>query len=138
MFQNTSYRKILNKKSGPGLFAWFSTYLCNRVNLTEFLLLNESDLINIGVEKVGLRKKILDVIADMHKRQWEKSSVPKITPRDKQNGIFLSAPDGALLIASVGQHLKLLNANVEFLARYDILGCGVLIQDVLFVHLSRH
>jgi len=90
----------------------------HRVNLTEFLLLDESDLINIGVEKVGLRKKILDVIADMHKRQWEKSSVPKITPRDKQNGIFLSAPDGALLIASVGQHLKLLNANVEFLARH--------------------
>jgi len=90
----------------------------HRVNLTEFLLLNESDLINIGVEKVGLRKRILDVIADMHKRQWEKSSVPKIPPRDKQNGIFLSAPDGALLIASVGQHLKLLNANVEFLARH--------------------
>jgi len=90
----------------------------HRVELTEFLLLDESDLIRIGVEKVGLRKKMLDVIADMHKRQWEKSSVPKITPRDKQNGIFLSAPDGALLIASVGQHLKLLNANVEFLARH--------------------
>ena len=45
----------------------------HQVDLPEFLLLDEDDLIKIGVEKVGLRKKILDVIADMHKRQWEKS-----------------------------------------------------------------
>ena len=90
----------------------------HQVDLTEFLLLNESDLVEIGVAKVGLRKKMLDVIADMHKRQWEKSSVPKVQPRDKQNGIYFSAPDGALLISTVGHHLKLLNANVEFLARH--------------------
>merc|ERR1719270_811317 len=97
---------------------YLNAFKQHHVDLTEFLLLNETDLIEIGVEKVGLRKKMLDVIADMHKRQWEKSSVPKIQPRDKQNGIFLSAPDGALLISSVGHQLKLLNANVEFLTRH--------------------
>ena len=89
----------------------------HQVDLAEFLSLNEEDLIKIGVDKVGLRKKIIDVIADMHKRQWEKSSVAKLQPRDKQNGIYLTAPDGALIISSVGRHLKFLRANVDYLNR---------------------
>ena len=68
------------------------TFKEHRVDLQEFLQLNEADLIAMGIGKVGLRKKMLDVIVDMHKREWEKSSVPKITPRDKQQGIYLSAP----------------------------------------------
>ena len=71
---------------------YISAFKEHRIDLQEFLLLNEADLITIGIEKVGLRKKMLEVIVDMHKREWEKSSVPKITPRDKQQGIYLSAP----------------------------------------------
>lgn len=89
----------------------------HHVDLPEFLQLGEKELIEIGVDKVGLRKKMLDVIADMQKRQWEKSSVPKIQPRDKQNGIYLTAPDAALVIASISRQFKFLNANIEFLNR---------------------
>ena len=44
------------------------------VTLEHFLALNETDLEKIGVDKVGIRKKMLTAIAEIHKRSWEKTS----------------------------------------------------------------
>jgi ankyrin repeat/SAM/basic leucine zipper domain-containing protein 1 len=67
-------------------------FKAHNVDLQEFLQLGETDLVEIGVHQVGLRKKMMDAIAEMHKRQWEKSSLPRITPKEKQKGIYLTAP----------------------------------------------
>lgn len=72
---------------------------------------------SIGVKEVGVRKKLLTVIADMNKREWEKSSVPKINPRHKQKGIYLSLPDAVLIVGSISRHLKFIGQNVEFVHR---------------------
>ena len=92
---------------------YISAFKEHRIDLQEFLLLNEADLITIGIEKVGLRKKMLEVIVDMHKREWEKSSVPKITPRDKQQGIYLSAP-GTQYIYLFREHVQQANLKPFF------------------------
>ena len=73
----------------------------HNIDLAEFLVLNEVDLVEIGVDKVGVRKRLLTVIADMNKREWEKSSLPKINPRHKQRGIYISLPDAILIIGSI-------------------------------------
>ncbi len=96
---------------------YLTAFKHHQIDLAEFLLLDEPALIAVGVDKVGLRKKMLDAIADMQKRQWEKSSVPKVLPRDKQSGIYLYAPDAALIIASVSRHMKFLSANIEYINR---------------------
>ena len=80
------------------IFWWVSEH---NIDLAEFLVLNEEDLVEIGIDKVGVRKRLLTVIADMNKREWEKSSLPKINPRHKQSGIYISLPDAILIIGSI-------------------------------------
>ena len=103
--------------------------------MAEFLVLSETDLVDIGVNEVGVRKKLLNVIADMNKREWEKSSVPKINPRHKQKGIYLSLPDAVLIIGSISRHLKFIGQNVEFVHRQirdkpEILDIGSEVSNV--------
>ena len=86
-----------------------------------------SDLEKIGVEKVGVRKKMLTAISEIHKRNWEKTSLPVIKTIDKQKGIYYTCPDAVLMIANVSDHSKYIRANVEHL-RKNILDCPDLLS----------
>jgi ankyrin repeat/SAM/basic leucine zipper domain-containing protein 1 len=102
------------------------------VTLDYFLALNESDLEKIGVDKVGVRKKMLTAISEIHKRNWEKTSLPVIKTVDKQKGIYYTCPDAVLMIANISDHFKYIRANVEHL-RKNISDCPELLrigQDV--------
>ena len=59
----------------------------------------------------------MDSISTVHKRDWEKSGLPRITPRDKQRGIFLTAPDCVAMAANIAGHLKFLGANVGWVEK---------------------
>ena len=114
-------------------------FTSHNVELAEFLVLNEADLMEIGIDKVGVRKRLLTVIADMNKREWEKSSVPKINPRHKQKGIYISLPDAVLILGSINRHLKFIAQNVEFVdrqirARPEILQIGCEVSSVEDLH----
>ena len=76
------------------------------VTLDYFLALNESDLEKIGVDKVGVRKKMLTAISEIHKRNWEKTSLPVIKTVDKQKGIYYTCPDAVLMIANISDHFS--------------------------------
>ena len=97
------------------------------VALEHFLALNEKDLEKIGVEKVGIRKKMLSAIAEIHKRNWEKTSLPVIKTVDKQKGIYYTCPDAVLMIANIADHFKFIRANVEHL-RKNICDCPDLLS----------
>ena len=87
----------------------------HQIGIQEFLVLSEKDLIEIGIDKIGIRKKILEAIADIHKRDWEKSSLPQITPRDKSKGIYLSVIDATSIMANISSHTKYINSNITFI-----------------------
>ena len=87
------------------------------VTLEYFLALSESDLEKIGVEKVGVRKRMLTAISEIHKRSWEKTSLPIIKTIDKQKGIYYTCPDAVMMIANVAEHFKYIRANVEHLRK---------------------
>ena len=97
------------------------------VTLDYFLALNESDLEKIGVDKVGVRKKMLTAISEIHKRNWEKTSLPVIKTVDKQKGIYYTCPDAVLMIANISDHFKYIRANVEHL-RKNISDCPELLR----------
>ena len=87
------------------------------VTLEYFLALSESDLEKIGVEKVGVRKRMLTAISEIHKRNWEKTSLPIIKTIDKQKGIYYTCPDAVMMIANIADHFKYIRANVEHLRK---------------------
>jgi len=97
------------------------------VTLEHFLALNESDLEKIGVDKVGIRKKMLTAISEIHKRNWEKTSLPIIKTIDKQKGIYYTCPDAVLMISNISDHFKYIRANVEHL-RKNISNCPELLR----------
>ena len=96
---------------------YLTNFEAHGVTLEHFLALNESDLENIGVDKVGVRKKMLTAISEIHKRNWEKTSLPIIKTIDKQKGIYYTCPDAVLMIANISDHFKYIRANVEHLRK---------------------
>ena len=87
----------------------------HQVGIQEFLVLNEDDLVQIGVSNVGVRKKILEAIADINKRDWENSSLPQVKSKDKSRGIYLSVVDATCIMANISNHLNYINTNVAFI-----------------------
>ena len=87
----------------------------HQVGIQEFLVLNEEDLVEIGVSNVGVRKKILEAIADINKRDWENSSLPQVKSKDKSRGIYLSVTDATCIMANISNHLNYINTNVVFI-----------------------
>ena len=89
----------------------------HKLNLEHFLALNEDDLEKMGIDKVGVRKKMLNAICEIHKRDWDKSSLPKIQPKDRRRGIYFTCPEGVMMVANLNRHLAFLNANLKFLKK---------------------
>lgn len=89
----------------------------HNVNLEQFLLLDEEDLEKIGIDKVGDRKRILKGIHEIHKCDWEKSSLPMLTPKDRQKGLFLTCPDAITIVANMSNHLRYLSATLEYMKK---------------------
>ncbi len=63
----------------------------HKMELNHFLACNEKDLEELGIDKIGLRKSLINAISDMTKKDFEKSSMPRISFKDKQNGVYVSA-----------------------------------------------
>lgn len=116
--QHQKYNELDNVLLALDAGEYMRLFAGQKVDLEQFLQLNEQDLISMGIDKVGVRKKMVDAIVEMHKKDWEKTSLPKIQPRDKQNGIYLTCPDAVVMTANVARHLKFLSANIQFLKRH--------------------
>ncbi len=63
--------------------------------------------------KVGVRKTLLENIADLHKTPWQPGSLPGVTLRDKQRGIYLNCPDCVSMVFNIEKHATLLRATAR-------------------------
>ena len=45
-------------------------------------------------------------------------SLPRITPRDKQRGVFLTCPDCVTMAANMAEHVRLLAATMQHVERH--------------------
>ncbi|CAL4062181.1 unnamed protein product, partial [Meganyctiphanes norvegica] len=50
----------------------------HQISFEQFLRLNEKDLETMGVEALGHRKTIVEAIKEIHKKDWQTSSLPSI------------------------------------------------------------
>ena len=58
---------------------------------------------------------MLSAICEMQKRDWDKSSMPKLLPKDRSRGIYFTCPDAVVMAANLNRHLNFLKANIKFL-----------------------
>ena len=70
---------------------------------------------------------MLTAISEIHKRNWEKTSLPIIKTIDKQKGIYYTCPDAVLMISNISDHFKYIRANVEHLGK-NISNCPELLR----------
>ena len=96
-----------------GAAEYFRVFEDHRVNLEHFLSLSETDLEKMGIEKVGVRKRLLQSICEIHKRDWDQSSVPKVQPKDRSSGVHFTCPEAVLMIANINKHFTFINANIR-------------------------
>ena len=53
----------------------------------ESLLMKEVDMVKVGVDKVGMVKRLLVGQAEIHKAGWTKSSLPSISSDHRRKGL---------------------------------------------------
>lgn len=109
------FTELENVLLGLDLHDYLEVFNEHKVGLSEFLLLTEADLLQMGIDQVGSRKKMLEGQAEIHKQAWEKPSMPRLGMEDKKVGLMLSCPDATAILANISQHARYLTANVGFI-----------------------
>ncbi|XP_053378244.1 ankyrin repeat, SAM and basic leucine zipper domain-containing protein 1-like [Mercenaria mercenaria] len=82
----------------------------HQIDFSTFLRLTEEDLVKMGIDKLGVRKKILDGIHSVHKKEWEKSSLPQL-----QYNKQISCAEALAVVANISKHTKYITSTVGFL-----------------------
>ncbi|ESO84386.1 hypothetical protein LOTGIDRAFT_168837 [Lottia gigantea] len=95
---------------GLGLSDFVELFQQQYVNFETFLCLNEEDLINMGIQQLGVRKKILEGIQAVHKRDWESSSL--ISPQYKTN---ISIVDAVAMVSNLSRHLLYISSSIVYI-----------------------
>ena len=113
----TKFTELQNVLLGIDAGEYLGLFEEHGVNLEHFLSLSEQDLEKMGVAKVGTRKKIVQAICEIHKRDWDKTSVPRVQPKDRRNGINFTCPEAVLMVANINKHFGFINANLRYLCR---------------------
>ncbi|KAL3852839.1 hypothetical protein ACJMK2_016454 [Sinanodonta woodiana] len=82
-----------------------------QVEFADFLRMTDEDLIKMGLEQIGVRKKILDGTRSVHKKPWEKSSLPAI-----QCKTHITCAEAVAIIANISKHSKYIGSTIGFIA----------------------
>ncbi|KAK7101388.1 ankyrin repeat, SAM and basic leucine zipper domain-containing protein 1-like [Littorina saxatilis] len=95
---------------GLDLGQFHSVFQAQQVDFALLLTLNEDDLINMGITQVGVRKKLLEGMAAVHKRNWESSSLVPIRIKSQ-----VQCADAMAIVANLSKHLRYLASSVTYI-----------------------
>ncbi|RMX46506.1 hypothetical protein pdam_00023278, partial [Pocillopora damicornis] len=84
----------------------------HKMTFEEFLNLTEKELDQMGITQVGVRTKILDSIREVHKKEWDVSSL-----QSKEKHI-LSASEVTVILANVSRHLAFVRSSVSYVQKH--------------------
>ncbi|BFZ10942.1 hypothetical protein BsWGS_13981 [Bradybaena similaris] len=79
------------------------------IDLSLLMTLTEQDLINAGVDQIGARKKLLDAVQALHKKDWQPSSLVSIH-FNKQ----IRCSDAVAIVANCSKHLRYIGSTVVY------------------------
>lgn len=82
----------------------------HNIDFNTFLRITDEDLVKMGISQLGVRKKILDGVMSVHKKDWEKSSLPQL-----QYNKQVSCAEALAVVANISRHTKYISTTVGFL-----------------------
>lgn len=97
-----------------------------QVSFDGFLKLTDTDLQQIGVSQIGIRKKILNATHDVHTKPWDLSSLPSQGSSNQFTNEEMN-----LVLTNVGNHLLHIQCSVGYARKSlnDMQDPTVVIQD---------
>ncbi|XP_048739519.1 ankyrin repeat, SAM and basic leucine zipper domain-containing protein 1-like [Ostrea edulis] len=97
--------------SGLGLSHLVQLFQDQQVEFDMFLRMTDEDLIKMGIQQIGIRKKILDGVHMVHKQDWEKGSLPTVPYNRK-----MSCSEAVAMAANISKHTKYLSSTIGYIA----------------------
>ncbi|XP_069142254.1 ankyrin repeat, SAM and basic leucine zipper domain-containing protein 1-like [Argopecten irradians] len=94
---------------GLDLSSFISLFRGQQVDFATFLRMTDDDLIKMGIHQIGVRKKILDGIHGVHKKEWENSSLPSVQAK------HISCADSVAMVANICKHIKYISSTIGFI-----------------------
>ncbi|XP_005100599.1 ankyrin repeat, SAM and basic leucine zipper domain-containing protein 1 [Aplysia californica] len=79
------------------------------IDLNLLLTLTEQDLISAGVSQVGARKKILDAVQTIHKKDWEPSCLVSIHYNKR-----ITCADAVAMVANSSKHVRYIASTMMY------------------------
>ncbi|XP_062592000.1 ankyrin repeat, SAM and basic leucine zipper domain-containing protein 1-like isoform X1 [Saccostrea cucullata] len=111
--------------TGLGLNHLVQLFQDQHVEFDMFLRMTDEDLSKMGINQIGIRKKILDGIHAVHTRDWEKGSLPSIPVNRK-----LRCVEAVAIAANICKHTKYLSSTIGYIADQVTVNSSVLeVQD---------
>lgn len=95
---------------GLELGSFIELFHRHQVSFHQLLQLTDSDLEKIGVMKVGARKKIVDAIKAVHKKDWQTTSLMKI-----QYDTSIRCSDAAAMLANISRHTLYITSTIGYI-----------------------
>ncbi|XP_076468904.1 ankyrin repeat, SAM and basic leucine zipper domain-containing protein 1-like isoform X2 [Babylonia areolata] len=95
---------------GLQLGQFYSLFLTHQVDFPLLLTMTEGDLIKMGISQVGVRLKLMEGIAAVHKRNWETSSLVPIRTKCQ-----VKCPDAIAMVANLSTHLRFITSSVTYI-----------------------
>jgi len=83
----------------------------HKISFAELLKLTDSDLVTIGINELGVRKKLLTAIHNVNTEEWDLSSLSTATLTK------MSTLELASMFANLTNHLKCMESTVLYLHR---------------------
>ncbi|PVD24361.1 hypothetical protein C0Q70_14842 [Pomacea canaliculata] len=96
---------------GLDLGSLVSIFHQQQVDFTLLLTLGEEDLDKMGITQVGVRKKLMEAIAAVHKRNWESSSLVPIRLKSE-----VKCADAIAIVANLARQLRYIGSSVTYIA----------------------
>lgn len=81
----------------------------HQLQFPDLLKLTEKEMIEIGIKELGIRKKLLGAIRDVHTNEWDMSSVKNVEQLKK-----LTILEMAAIISNVNNHLLCIESSIKF------------------------
>ncbi|XP_060084371.1 ankyrin repeat, SAM and basic leucine zipper domain-containing protein 1-like [Ylistrum balloti] len=95
--------------SGLDLSHFISLFRGQQVDFATFLRMSDDDLIKMGIHQLGVRKKILDGIHVVHRKEWQNTSIPSVQAKN------ISCADSVAMVANICKHIKYISSTVGFI-----------------------
>lgn len=82
----------------------------HKIDLAGFLRLTAGELAAMGISEVGVQRRLLTAIAEMHRKAWQPTSLAPLSAEP-----FISLVDATSMLGNVNKHVTFLEATLAFL-----------------------